>query len=420
MIDAAGGTELDAALAQLAGGLAAPLHQLRDDLVELLAHLEAGFDFADEDLPFITAEELLRQLEGATAHVERLVEKLALRGEAVADVRVVLVGRPNAGKSSLFNALSGRNKAIVSAQAGTTRDYLTAELDLDGVKCQLIDMAGIEGAAGEGEEGEERGEGEKGRGGEGEKGEGQEVETLGPVGNQGRPAVGWTSESVPQEAGAEAVAAAAQTMAHEQLRMAHVRVLCVEQGAGSTERLSGKLPSPDQPTVGARRGAGGEGGSRSRVAKSGRIGTDAPLPGPLPEGEGDQFAAFRIASEQIVVLTKCDQAAASPAHPREFLETSAVTGLGIGKLKEAIRAAVLRAAGPQAEVVIGTALRCGQSLRLAAASLQRAQEAARGGLGEEFVAAEIRIALTELGKVAGAVYSEDLLDRIFSRFCIGK
>ena len=82
--------------------------------------------------------------------------------------------------------------------------------------------------------------------------------------------------------------------------------------------------------------------------------------------------------------------------------------------------AVLRASMPQSEVVAGTAVRCGESLRLSAASLDRARAAVEAGLGEELIAAEVRIALNELGKVAGAVYTEDVLDRIFSRFCIGK
>ena len=152
VIDAAGAAELDAALKQLAGGLAAPLRRLRNDLLELLAHLEAGFDFADEDLPFITAEELLMQLRAASSQVDALIAQLAFRGESAARVRVALIGPPNAGKSSLFNALGGRGPhagapAIVSEIPGTTRDYVTAELDLDGVKCELIDTAGIDNQA---------------------------------------------------------------------------------------------------------------------------------------------------------------------------------------------------------------------------------------------------------------------------------
>ncbi len=350
VIDATGATELDAALAQLAGGLAVPLKLLRDELLELLAHLEAGLDFADEDLPFITAGELLRQLDEAAAEVDRLVKRLAFRGEARVRIRVVLVGRPNVGKSSLFNALAGHSGAIVSDQPGTTRDYLTAELDLDGVKCLLIDTAGID-------------------------------------------------ERLPAD-DAATVEGAAQGMAHEQLRTAQVRVLCQEAGSG--ER-------------------GADGGNRTNGTYETYMshGSHESYPGPY--------------ERLIVVLTKCDQtprsllpaprsplpAPCSPL-PAPRLETSAVTGIGIRELKEAIRAAALEAAGPQSDVVVGTAVRCGESLRLAAASLDRARAAVRAGLGEELIAAEVRVALSELGKVAGAVYTEDVLDRIFSRFCIGK
>ena len=89
-------------------------------------------------------------------------------------------------------------------------------------------------------------------------------------------------------------------------------------------------------------------------------------------------------------------------------------------MKAAIRAAALRFSAPHGEVVAGTAVRCGESLRLAAESLERARAAVSAGLGEELIATEVRVALNELGKVAGEVYTDDLLDRIFSRFCIGK
>ncbi len=350
VIDAAGAAELDAALKQLAGGLAAPLHRLRNDLLELLAHLEAGFDFADEDLPFITAEDLLAQLQAAASQVDELAKKLAFRGESAARARVALVGPPNAGKSSLFNALTGR-QAIVSDVPGTTRDYLIAELDLDGVKCELVDTAGIEVA------------GPSCR-------EGLMYSSRSAEMPASRRSVRSTADPSCRE---ELVAAAAQGMTQVQSRAANVRVLCME----GIE----------------------EGGIRE--------------PG---------------ATDEIIVQTKCDRSlglagltpAACPAGKPDVLRSSAVTGEGIDDLKAAIRAAVLRASGPQGEVVTGTAVRCEESLRLAASSLDCTQAAVSAGLGEELIAAEVRVALNELGKVAGAVYTDDVLDRIFSRFCIGK
>ncbi|MEI8371225.1 MAG: GTPase [Planctomycetota bacterium] len=354
VIDATGSAELDAALKQLAGGLAGPLRLLRDDLLELLAHLEAGFDFADEDLPFITSEELLRQLDAATAQVDQLVKRLALRSEAAVRVRVALVGRPNTGKSSLFNAMAGHTGAMVSDQPGTTRDYLTADLDLDGLKCQLIDTAGIEDRL--------------------------------------------------LESDAATVEGAAQDMSHEQLRTAHIRVLCLEAGR--------ELDAWERETI------------QDRISVARKVAGTLRVPSDPRSASGQNTTVVdaTIPSEPnlIVVLTKCDRGEFSPNHAGSILETSAVTGLGIHKLKEAIRSAAVRAGGPQTDVVVGTAVRCSESLRLSAASLDHAREAVRGGLGEELIAIEVRVALSQLGKVAGAVYTEDVLDRIFSRFCIGK
>ena len=140
VIDAAGNAELEAALTQLAGGLAAPLRRLRDELLELLAHLEAGFDFADEDLPFITRNELLSQLQGASLQVDELVKKLVFRGDSVApNPRRAGRAAECRQEQSLQRPDRPRQEqgtpAIVSDVPGTTRDYLTAELDLDGVKC---------------------------------------------------------------------------------------------------------------------------------------------------------------------------------------------------------------------------------------------------------------------------------------------
>ncbi len=125
----------------------------------------------------------------------------------------------------------------------------------------------------------------------------------------------------------------------------------------------------------------------------------------------------------MIVLTKTDL----PRHP-DFgpdaippgaIETSSKTGAGLAALGEQLRLAVLSAGSSGGDVVPSTAVRCRQSLVLAAECLARARRLVDGG-GEELLAAELRVALDELGRVAGAVYTDDVLDRIFSRFCIGK
>jgi tRNA modification GTPase len=119
------------------------------------------------------------------------------------------------------------------------------------------------------------------------------------------------------------------------------------------------------------------------------------------------------------VLTKCD----APRHTDftdEAVETSSVTGVGLDLLRAALRRAMLEATGDSSAVVGSTAVRCAESLRLSAACLGRARDLVRSQEGEELVAAEIRVALNELGSVVGAVYTDDVLDRIFSRFCVGK
>jgi tRNA modification GTPase len=107
---------------------------------------------------------------------------------------------------------------------------------------------------------------------------------------------------------------------------------------------------------------------------------------------------------------------ASPDRPA--IETSAVTGRGLDQLRSAIASQL--GARPMGHAVASTAARCRSSIERAVMTVRIASSLVAQNMGDELVAAEIRIALGELGKVTGAVYTEDVLDRIFSRFCIGK
>ena len=145
VIDARDTNQLDAALRQLAGGLAGPIERLRDRLLDVLAHLEAGLDFVDEDdVDPIGRAALCRELDAGSEELSRLASRFRDRDRPETRPRVVLIGPPNAGKSRLFNAMVGEQRAIVSPIAGTTRDYLSAPVVLDGLEVVVVDTAGLE------------------------------------------------------------------------------------------------------------------------------------------------------------------------------------------------------------------------------------------------------------------------------------
>ncbi|HEV3084994.1 MAG TPA: tRNA modification GTPase [Gemmataceae bacterium] len=309
VIEAADRHELQQALAQLAGGLSRPLQGLREDLLNLLADVEAGLDFAEEDIHFADPEQMLHRLAKALAQLTLVQKQLDQRAVNSTRLRVVFAGRPNAGKSSLFNALAAGSRALVSPTPGTTRDYLSGRLDLGDTQLEIIDTAG------------------------------------------------WQT---PQDA----IARQAQALGSQQFVQADLVVLCLDSGQPISAQERALLASAPPPEV-------------------------------------------------VGVATKCDL---QPA-PSGLMATSAVTQIGLRELRYFLadwaRAHRQPALAPSSS-------RCREHVRSCMEHLRSAHGLVLDEDSPELLALELRGALEGLGQMVGAVYTDDLLDRIFSRFCIGK
>ncbi len=305
VIDAQSPAQLDAALRQLAGGIATPITALRDHLLDVLAHLEANLDFSEEpDVDLLGRSALADDLARSSRELAALAQRLRGRDRPSGDPKVVLVGPPNTGKSRLFNALVGDARAIVSPVAGTTRDYLSALADCAGLRVELIDTAGIETGDGD----------------------------------------------IEQQA---------QSHRSAQADSADLLLVCSSVDIDSPHAVF------DRPVL--------------------------------------------------RVWTKGDLAPAPPG----YLATSAATGEGLDALRGAI-AAMIRRQVAEDDLPSGTGPRCSASLTSASEALGSASQVLTLGGGDELVAIDLRQAIDELGKVVGATVTDDILDRIFRRFCIGK
>jgi tRNA modification GTPase len=143
LIDAVTPLQARVAFDQLEGTLTGRLRGIDGMLLDLVARLEASLDFPDEGYHFITTEDTDREL----ASIERAIDAVladAARGRVIREgLTAAIVGRPNAGKSSLFNRLAGAARAIVTEIPGTTRDLLTDRIDIEGVPFTLVDTAGV-------------------------------------------------------------------------------------------------------------------------------------------------------------------------------------------------------------------------------------------------------------------------------------
>ncbi len=139
--------ELHAARQLAAGELTRRLTPITDTIAQTLALIEVGIDFSEEEVTFLASDEVLQRIDDAERALNDLLEQSGRFEQLAHEPRIVFVGRPNAGKSALMNALTGEARSVVSPVAGTTRDILTAPLDLKSGRILLCDVAGLERVA---------------------------------------------------------------------------------------------------------------------------------------------------------------------------------------------------------------------------------------------------------------------------------
>ena len=304
LIDATTLYQAKVAAQQVEGSISRRVGPIKHQLLELIALLEAGIDFAEDDISIPPNEELLRRLVPLTADVKALAASFAYGNLVREGLQLAIVGRPNVGKSSLFNRLLEQDRAIVTDIPGTTRDSISETAAIDGIPVKLVDTAGIREST-------------------------DLVETLG---------VGRSYQ---------AIADADVTL----------------------------------------------------------VVTDGPL-----NGE-DRAIISRVSGRSILVSNKCDL-----GYEASGLRVSALTGEGVAELKRAILPEVSLAA----EEGFITSIRHERLLKEACEYLDRVFVGIEGGYPHEVLLIDLYSALAPIDAITGATTADDILNRIFSTFCIGK
>ncbi|AFZ29153.1 tRNA modification GTPase trmE [Gloeocapsa sp. PCC 7428] len=307
------------ALAGLQGKLAHPIRDLRARCLDILAEIEARIDF-EEDLPPLDCNEIVSQLAEVLAQVTKILAT-ADRGELLrSGLKVAIVGRPNVGKSSLLNAWSRSDRAIVTDLPGTTRDVVESQLVVGGIPIQVLDTAGIRATE-------------------------DQVEKIG------------VERSLTSAAAADLV------------------LLTIDAAAGWT----------------------------------------------AADAEIYQKVQHR---PLILVINKTDLASAEAVnYPDDIsyvVTTAAAKNQGIENLEQVILTTVQTGKVHSADTDLAINQRQAAALTRAKASLEQVQTTIKQQLPLDFWTIDLRGAIQALGEITGEEVTESVLDRIFSRFCIGK
>lgn len=324
LIDAETAAAARNAAAQLDGGLRRVLEPIQDSLLDITSRFYAVVDYPDEDIEDVKPEQVAEALSSAEKQLSSLLATCQ-RGKVLkSGVRTAIVGRPNAGKSSLLNALAGYERAIVTDIPGTTRDTVEESVLCGGVLLRLIDTAGIR-----------------------------------------------DTEDVVEQKGVE--------RSRKALESADLVLAVVDSSVPLTD---------------------------------------------------EDLEVLRLAAENprwIAVFSKCDLwdtkahsvgIIGSPA-PAASVTLSSVTGEGLGDLENAV-AALFPAGDPKEAGSLLTDQRQEEAARQARDAVRRAKDALENGLTPDAVLTDAEEALDSLGELTGRTAKEEIVSRIFSRFCVGK
>ena len=324
MVSAPNDLALKAARAQLSGALSDAVANIRRDLLDLRARLEAEIDFSEDDVPAVPREQVGKALDRSLAAIAAALEGSATGELLRSGVRITIVGAPNAGKSSTLNRLLGRDRAIVTAVAGTTRDVLEEALTIDGVAMVLSDTAGVRSAT-------------------------------------------------------DAIEAEGISRTGMALADADLAILVIDGGKPLTD--------PDRQAA--------------------QIVADAGIP------------AIVLINKSDLELVVSDAEIAS-LQPWPSMHFSALTGSGQDGLRAQLSNLLGTGGLRSNDLPRTTNERHVGALARARVELGAARRACGEGLPSDFVCIGLAGAIAELGQITGQDATEDLLDAIFSKFCIGK
>lgn len=314
LIDAQTLFQARVAAGQLGGALSERIKPLKQKLVELIATMEAGIDFAEDDVSVLPAAEINQRISDVRGPLEELARSFAYGSVVHEGLALAIVGRPNVGKSSLFNRLVERERAIVTATPGTTRDLVSETVAIGGIPVRLTDTAGIRAAS-------------------------DEAESIG-------------------------VKKSYEALAEADL------VLVVREAASSATTEDDRL-------------------------------------GQLTEGR-----------PVIHVLNKVDLVAGGKLETDHAIPTSALTSEGV----DALRSAILERIGAAAQQESGmlTNLRQQNLVKESVTALEKALQAVSSAIPHEMILLDLYNALRPLDSITGETTTDDILNLIFSSFCIGK